>query len=290
MIGRQHTHRHITRSAVAATALLLAGCEGVFTADFGTETPADPDIAAVRTSLRGLEFERSGGATTKLEFRDGEPVDLMDLADGAPLRLFTDEPLPTGDYTGVRLLFERDAEVTVVDAAGEETAGELATGAFAEVDFTVQEDERSHEALTLVLDLRRSLVLDDASDEYTLTPALRSVPTGEAATIVGSVSFSCPTGTNVTQGGAVYVFKGHDVEPDDLGGAGDEPFATARITSEAGSARPVYAVRFLPPGDYSVAATCRGDEDTPGDDDDLDFRQAVDVVLDSSESARVDLD
>jgi len=49
-------------------------------------------------------------------------------------------------------------------------------------------------------------------------------------------------------------------------------------------------VRFLPPGDYSVAATCLGDQDAPGGGGDLEFRRVVNVELNAAESARINLD
>jgi hypothetical protein len=63
-----------------------------------------------------------------------------------------------------------------------------------------------------------------------------------------------------------------------------------RITSEPGSVRPVHAVRFLPPGDHSVAVTCLGDQDAPGGGGDLAFRRVVNVELNAAESAHINLD
>ncbi len=276
-------------AALAGLGLLLAGCEGTFTADLVTEPPADPAIVAIRGTLLGLEFEKSGDATARLEFRDGEPVDLLDYAEGTPLRVFTDETLPSGEYTGVRLLFEQDAGLTMVASAGGETPGQIATGTFADVAFRVEDDERSREAMTLVLDLRRSLVLDESADEYTLTPALRAVPVDEAAHVTGVAGFDCPAGSTAADGRAVYVFEGRDVEPDDLDSSGVEPYATTRVTVDPGTLRPVYALRFLSPGNYTVAPTCLGGDDEPGRNDALEFGDTTDISLDARESLRLDL-
>ena len=86
-------------------------------------------------SLLGLEFELSGGGTRTLDFRDGEPVDLSTSSDGDPMRMFTDETLDAGDYTGVRLLFDGDFDATVVDTEGGEFPLTLQDGAFADVNF-----------------------------------------------------------------------------------------------------------------------------------------------------------
>jgi hypothetical protein len=275
----------------ALLALGLAGCEGTFTGDLATDPPADPDIAAVRVDLRGLRFQKSGGGTTTLEFNDPEPVDLLDFADGDPMRLFTDEPLPDGSYTGVRLLFEDagDVDGTVVDAAGGEFPLVLGDGAYADVGFTVNNDENSSHSLTLVLDLRQSLAFDTNDDEYTLTPAVRSVKTGKAARIEGRVTFDCPDGESLELGGAVYLFAGRDVVPDDLDGAAAEPYATTRVR-DAGTGDFEYALRHLQPGDYTLALTCEGDDDELGDDELLSFHKVRNVSLESDETRAVDLD
>jgi Domain of unknown function (DUF4382) len=279
-------------SPVIAAALLLAGCDGTFTSDLATDPPADPDIVAVRASLLGVVLEKAGGARTTLDFRDGEPVDLLDFAvSGAPMRLFTDERLSDGHYTGIRLLFDEDADAAVVDAFGGEFPVALASGPFAAVDFTITNDERSDHAWTLTLDLRRSLVFDDSSDEYTLTPTLRTVRTAKAAQITGGIEqSSCPDDTSLGAEAAVYVFAGADIVPDDVDVTGSEPYATARLVDDPASDAFTYTLRFLPAGDYTLALTCIGDTDEPDEDDDLAFRQVQNVRLDSGESERIDFD
>jgi hypothetical protein len=287
---------HGTRLPAAKLALALVGtvvltaCEGTFTGDLASDEPADPEIAEINTTLLGLEFEKSGGNTTTLEFTDGEPVDLMDFVTGTPMRVFTDESLPSGTYTGVRLLFEDEADVTVVDTANGEFAGTLAEGEFADLSFTVADDESSEESFTIALDLRRSLEFDDTTEEYTLTPVLRAVRSDKAAQVGGVVDVDCPSDTTLTENGAVYVFAGGDVVPDDIDGAGVEPYATTRIHADSTDTSAQYDVRFLEPGTYTLAVTCRGDEDTLGVDDVLPFQRVSNVTLDDGESVEFDLD
>jgi Domain of unknown function (DUF4382) len=283
MRGREFTTagyggRH-ARSAAAAIAMLLAGCEGRFSADLATDPPADPQINQVQVSLLGLEFRKADGATATLEFRTGEPVDLLDLREGDPMRLFTSEELPAGQYTGVRLLFDEGEDATVVSTNGDVFPVLLSNGAFAQVDFAVQDDERSSELLTLTLDLRQSLRFDDVDDEYTLTPLLRTVRTGDAALIQGAVSTGCPAGTSLILGGAVYAFAGADVTTDDLDGATPEPYATTGVVLNSDSGQFSYALRFLRAGDYTLALTCRGNEDELGADDELEFGDSVNVTI-----------
>jgi hypothetical protein len=283
MRGREFTTagyggRH-ARSAAALIAVLLAGCEGRFSADLATDPPADPQINQLQVSLLGLELRRSDGATATLEFSAGEPVDLLDLTQGDPMRLFTGEELPAGQYTGVRLLFDEGVDATVVSTNGDVFPVLLSDGAFAQVDFTVEDDESSSELLTIMLDLRQSLRFDDVDDEYTLTPLLRTVRTGDAALVQGAVSTTCPAGTTLILGGAVYAFAGADVTADDLDGATPEPYATTGVVLNSDSGQFSYALRFLRAGDYTLALTCRGNEDELGADDELEFGDGVNLTI-----------
>lgn len=278
--------------AMLALDLQLAGCDGArFTADLATDAPADPGITQVQVSLLGLEFRTSGGANPTLEFRSGEPVDLLDLVTGEPLRLFTSEELPAGQYSGVRLLFDESEDATVVDVDGLEFPVVLADGAFAPVDFRVEDDDQdgSSESLTLMLDLRQSLEFDADTEEYLLTPQLRAVRTGDAARIEGGVAVACPTGSSLALGGAVYLFTGFDATPDDIDGLDAEPHATTRVVVDSISGQVSYALRFLEPGEYTLAVTCLGDTDLVDTDDDLQFQSVTDAEPGEGEVLRVDL-
>jgi hypothetical protein len=264
--------------AVAALGLLLGGCDAQFTADLGTDPPADTGITGVQVNLRGLDFRKDDGTEAKLEFRSGELVDLLDLRDGDPMRLFTNEDLPVGRYTGVRLLFDKDEGRNVVTTGAGKTPLLLADGAFAAVDFSVEDQKKSGETLSLMLDLRQSLGFDKVKDKYTLTPLLRAVPTGDAARIEGVVAVTCLSGTLLNPGGAVYLFSGKNVKPDDLDGANAEPFATTAVV-RSGTVGLRYTLRFLPAGDYTLALACNGNDDVLGIDDDLRFRNVTDVRI-----------
>jgi hypothetical protein len=275
---------------LAVSSVLLAGCDAKFTAELGSSPPADPAIGSVQVNLLGLEFRKADGGTARLEFRSAEVVDLLLLRTGEPLRLFTDEQLPAGRYTGVRLSFDADEDPNVVTMlAGGQFPMQLAEGAYATVDFQVEDEKNSRESVTLMLDLRQSLSFNDANDEYTLAPKLRAVPTNEAATIQGNVTSVCPVGTSLATGGAVYLFSGRDVEPDDLDSAGAEPFATTAVVLSTGTGFG-YALRFLPPGPYTLALTCQGDEDVLGTSDDLAFDAALNVEVAENDLLQRDLD
>ena len=264
--------------AAAALGLLLGGCDGTLTADLATDPPADTEITSVQVNLLGLDLLKSDGTSATLEFSSGELVDLMDLRNGDPMRLFTNENLPVGSYTGIRLLFDTDEQSNTVTNSNGDIPLVLAEGSYAAVDFSVEDEKRSTERLSLMLDLRQSLSFDEAKDEYTLKPLLRSVPTGDAARIEGVVTTVCPPGTLLVPGEAVYLFADTNVSPDDLDGAKAEPFATTRVARSATTAL-VYSLRFLPAGDYTLAFTCNGYEDELGVDNDLRFRNVSNVRI-----------
>ena len=269
--------------------LALAGCEGTFSNDLATDAPADPAVTQVQVALLGVEFETADGSTHELKFTDPETVDLLDLAD-TPLRMFTTEQLPADQYTGVRLLFDDQVDTTVVNSTSGEFPLVLQAGSFATVDFTVTDNRRSQDDVTVALDLRQSLSFDDADQQYTLKPALRAVSTSDSAQISGTVTATCPTGSSLSQGGAVYLYAGADVTPDDLDAIDAEPYATTRVVGTTGGSSFTYALRFLAPGRYTLALTCEGDVDQLGASDDLGFQDVQNVRVDSGETLTIDLD
>ena len=285
-----HEIRLATFSILIA-ALLLAGCEGRVTADLVADAPADPDIQQVNATLAGLEFRRSDGGTESLSFRNGQPVNLYDLLDGNAMRLFTDEELPEGNYNGVRLVFDGDPRDDPIVVSGDGSVFPLTIeqGDYVGVNIQVDENESSKDAFTLTLDLRQSLIFDDNADEYTLRPYLRSVDSDRFGVLIGTVDITCPSGSSLAQGGAVYLFSGRNIEPDDRDGVGVEPYATTDVYDTT-NGQSAYAFRFLPEGDYTIAITCDGDQDSPDtdDSDDMSFALTDNVKVDRDDTQRYD--
>ena len=279
------------RAALLAAIGLLAGCEGEVTMDLGTELPSDPEITQVVANVRGVELTTSGGGTETLEFTESEAVDFIDLAgDNGVMRLFTGEELSEGNYTGVRLLFDEDRadDAFVTDSDGTEFPLNLAESDYASLSFSVDENDSSSESFTLLLDLRKALRFDEDNREYTLTPNMRAVNTEDMSRIEGNVSVNCPTGDDLGEG-AMYLYSGRDVTPDDIDGVGVEPFATAPLFPTQGGASFFYALRYLPAGDYTLAVTCIGNDEDAAVDEDMEFRDAVNVELDEGETITLDL-
>lgn len=282
----------LPRLGVLALLALLAGCKGDVTVDMSTEQPANPNITQVVANIRGLEF--TGGSGTKtLEFRDPVQLDLMDYAsDDNMFRLFTSEELPEGRYTGVRLLLDEDqsddeAFVTVTGTTRPFVL-KIVQGDYAAIDFEFDSNKNENESFTLMLDLRQSLSFNDDTDEYTFTPVLRAVHNEDISSISGTLTVACPAGDSLVEG-AVYLFQGENITPDDLDGAGVEPFATSPVFSSNNNSSFSYALRVLPEGKYTMAVTCNGNDDDPATDEDLKFRNVVNVELDQNEVLDRDL-
>lgn len=273
-----------TRAAVLAMAAVLVGCEGTVSVDLGTLAPADPDIREVSVELDGVEFQKSGGGTETLQFDSPQRVDLLDYLDSNDFRLLTDEELADGNYSGVRLLFgpDDDDDNKVVLADGREfDFPPPATNAFSAVDFTVDKNDSSKDDVQLTLDLRQSLQFDeDDNDGTVLTPVIRAIRAEDAGGVAGNVAVACPANSVL----AIYLFTGKDVTPDDIGGGGAEPYLTTGVGLNGSSTLSGYAFPFLPEGGYTLASTCRADEDTPAADEDLSFANAINIDVEAEKS------
>jgi hypothetical protein len=101
---------------------------------------------------------------------------------------------------------------------------------------------------------------------------------------------ACPQGTTLATDAAVYLFKGRDVRPDDLDRAEAEPYATTNVVSDGTSNGSQYSLRFLAPGDYTLALTCEGNLDALDVNDDITFVDTQNVRLDTAATVAIDLD
>lgn len=288
-----------TRKSVVARAIAvigtaaLVGCEGTVTLDMGTTPAADPGIVDVVVEIDGIELNGSDGTET-LRFDDPVRVDLLDYVDGNLFRLFTDEELPDGRYTSIRLLFDPDEEED--DFVGWFDNEDFEINVVedvqaADVTFSVDKNDSSREDVVITLDVRQSLSFNDDTNVYTLNPVVRGVRTDDAGRIVGTVTLNCPSGTALEQGGAVYLFSGEGRTPDDRDGQDEEAYLTTRLTIDSGTAAiPRYTFTHVPEGDYTIAVTCNGDEDDAATNDDVRFQESTNVRVRAEEIATVDFD
>ena len=269
-----------TAAPFLAASVFASSCDGELnlTVDLATQPPADLQLQQVQVMLQGVEFQTEDGGTRRLEFTDAEPLELLSLP-GNTERLFTDEELPEGTYTGVRLLLETEEsdESFVIDETGAQRELTVGASEYAGINFRVDEDDSLDEDLMLTLDLRQSLSFDEEEDRYVLTPVVRAVSQEDAGGIRGAV-------TACTTNAAVYLFQ-NEVEPDDIDGQDPEPYLTTFVSS----IDTTYAFDYLPAGEYTLAVACDADEEQTGVDDELDFRGTTTVDLDDGEDLQEDL-
>lgn len=275
------------RGAIIAIVAVLAGCESKISVDLSVYGPADPQINAVFVELDGVQFRKDSGEVETLQFDSPQSYNLMVYPSSNALRLFTDEQLSDGRYTGVRLLYGNDKDKTneVQTFSGDEVPLAVSgTAPFSEVDFKVDKDNSSDDGIHLTLDLRQSLAFADNLEAAVLEPIVRAIRIEDAGGVAGNVAVACPANSSL----AIYLFPG-EVTPDDRDNAEPQPYLTTGVGTGGSSTLSGYSFPYLPEGTYTLASTCRGDEETPLGNEDLNFNNAarVEVKADSSVTRNV---
>lgn len=232
------------------------------------------DAEKVVITIDRVRLQARDGGHENFDLNPPRSVDLLQLSNGATQQLLDSEPLPSGDYDSIRLEL-------IDDSSGQSNYVQLKEGGIRALDVADKEldlqtdfsiDDKGTTALTLDVDLRRSL-RDSDNGDYRLVPQLRLVEDDKTGTVSGAVSAS-RVGSGCVA--AVYVYQGK-VRPDDIGGTGAQPYSSTAIVAD-GSGGYRYTAAFLPEGSYTVAFTCDADQDNPEDNDSLDFTdEQVDV-------------
>lgn len=280
--------RLFARLALIAAAIALAGCESSFEVDIVAQ--GFDDERDVQLNIEGVQIEQLGSGSPKSVTRNNT-LELELARQSSPQRteLVTDADIPDDEYKGVRLRFD-DADEGSVSDSRSASAGTFsivrASGddpdddSFADVAFMFKQDDNETVSVIVAIDVPLSLTFDDADDEYTLDPVIRAMESGDEASASGTVEFAAADAECADGGVAVYAFEGDGIEPDERGGDDVEPIASAPVDATSGA----FTLSFLPPGDYTLAATCEAEEDNGtedrSDDDAIDFGDTVDLRLD----------
>lgn len=276
---------------VVALALLMLGCGGSGGTDSGpttgtltiglTDAPVD-GVSVVKLDIAGVTVKPADGPAVGFSMPPDTDVDLLSLQDGSVFPLVDAETVAAGRYNWIELHVNADVD-GVMDSYVEPDSGgwvelEVPSGTVRLVSGFVVTAGKNN-AVVLDWNVRKGLTDPeglnspnlDAKDAYKLTPALRLIDMTEYGSLTGSVADalimdgSC-TSNAEGDGNVVYVYRGLDATPDDLGSFG-EPVTTAPVTSNSEKAGAyTYTVHFLDPGDYTVAFTCQGLDDDPATD------------------------
>jgi hypothetical protein len=303
--------RLVPLSAFLALLLSVAGCGGGSSGSEPqsgtlslalTDAPLD-SVNAVVIQFSGVAFKRVGSDPETVAALNPSPqsIDLLQYRDGRVAMLLPNATLPSGNYEWVRLIIDnapnvRDSYVTLDGGAecelrvpsGAESGLKLNRGFTLPAAGTV--------ALTVDFDLRQSIHAPpgqsgsglNCTQGYMLRPTLRLVDNANVGAIAGKVDAAL-----ITAGckPAVYVYQGASVVPDDIEETSAatpdvDPYATTPIAVVTGALTHSYRIAFVPPGDYTVAFTCSGDD--PAVDETLTFLPTKNATVQTNLVATAD--
>jgi len=301
------------------------------TVNIGLSDAPVENLSEVVITVDGLELRRRGSGdcdndpdtddcvfidqfTENGEDTDTVQVDLLALP-GSDNQIIVDGlELEAGEYDQLRLsIIDEDINFSWV----KETANadmlkelkvpsdELKLGGFTVESAGVQ-------TFVIEFDLRKAMTYNPGPpgpDRYILKPTgVRVVEVAAAASISGTVASGLFTG-NLTEpcstkveddvGNVIYLYRGHDLNPDNLADNFDSavddsaPNAIAPFTSQKVAADGSYGVFYLPAGNYTLAFSCDAEEDDPDLLDGivipLPDTELVELSLDEGESKTCDL-
>lgn len=205
-------------------------------------------------------------------------VNLLDLTDQTAELLVDEAVVDAGSYNWIELRVE-DADVgdsyAITDIGGMEPVDiDVPSGKIKLVSgFSVGDNQ----AIRLLIDwdVRKGLTDPVGREGYLLRPAFRVLDVDELGSVSGTITQttfdledSCTAKSNADEGNVVYVFEG-DVTPDDIDDVSPDPVTTVDAIPGVDGG---YDYRFvIEPGDYTIAFTCQGLDDTDEVSEDLVF-------------------
>lgn len=221
----------------------------------------------------------------RIDFDPFKQFNLLAYQNGTAFELFNDESVPAGEYTWARLVLRAPAQtpnqcegLNPTDSSHVVQTGDgavlplfIPSGANAGLrlvrPFTVPAGGKTE--VMIDFDARQSLTLPPAFQDqcYFLRPVLRVVALGESGDMEGQVATSLLMGDGCSDrdpltGNAVYVYEGLNRDPDNLPAT---LVATGRVGYDPLTDTARYFVGYLPPGEYTVALSCRADIEQPGE-------------------------
>lgn len=300
----------------------------------GITDAAIDEVTAVNLRVLAVQLRLQDAGEddfTTIDLTDDEgnalELNLLDYQHGEVFPLFQNEEVPAGVYEHVRLVLEAPAQTPGQCQGQDPLEGshvELLAGGVAGIfvpsaanagvrlvsPFRVPEN--GDVEIIIDFDLRQALHRPPPFSCYFLRPTYRVDVVANTGRIAGTVDSLLMDNSNglcsdddPVTGNAVYVYQGADQTPGDLNAADDgtaDPYATAAVTFDpmaGNTGQGDFVVGFLPPGEYTIAFTCRADQerlpDPDSDDpdaqeavDELDFQQPQSVVVEIGETTPVD--
>lgn len=273
-------------------ACLLAACGGGNSSSSNADSPEDAtgtlsvaitdapvhDVTQVVVEFDGVTVQPADGPPIDFTF-DPMQIDLLQLTGENSAVLLDGVTVPAGPYEWIALhvnaefdgIFDSFVEqdggmVELRVPSGSQSGLRLVSG------FTVTADQNT--SFIIDWDLLQGLTEPVGQPGVFLRPALRITDMTEHGTIAGTVADAlvmdetCANSLDDDAGNIVYVYEGSGVTPDDIDGTEPEPLTTGVVAVDGQAAGAyTYSVPFLSPGEYTVAFTCRGLNETPDADD-----------------------
>lgn len=273
------THSSLINCIAASfAALMLTACGGsggggdglsTGTASLSlTDAPAD-GAKEVVVRIDGVEFQPATGARSMFYLadttgtcevvEDHDPdypceINLMDYQGIDRVTLLDNVTMQAGPYNWLRLMLNDDpGYIMLLDdsqfglrvPSGAQTGLKLHSGFIVAVG--------NHTDYTIDFDLRKSVHDPIGLPEYILRPTLRIMDNSQVGSLSGAVHPSFFEGGDCS--GAVYIFYGDTLAPDDedSDGGGPDPITTVLVPNDGTHE---YMVGFLTEGEYLAAFTC----------------------------------
>lgn len=283
---------------VMASLGMLAGCgsDSDDPARFSlaiTDAPID-EATQVVIEFTAIELKPRNGSSVVINLASPQSIDLLTLQNGETTTLIDQHTIAAGEYDWVRLAVNAEFD-NVYDSyivfdnlqhelfvpSGAQTGLKLNQG------FTVAEGQTAH--FVIDFDLRKSIVEPVGQPGYFLKPTLRLIDLQQVGALSGEIAEARII--NLCQGeklGAVYVYSGVDVTPDDVDGRDPEPLTSVLVYRDDDRYR--YHVGFLAPGNYTAAYTCDAVNDLPESDQPLVFTTAANVSITANATTTLNFD
>lgn len=290
--------------SVLAT-VLLVGCNGDDDPGTGTMSLAITDAPVhnaeeVWVQFSGITVKRQNAEPEDIDF-NGEVIDmdLMALTGSNSADLLNEEEMIAGSYNWIRLNVnadldgEFDSYVITKEGAMVELEVTSQQGLQLSSGFVITENQNT--SFIIDWDLNQGLTAPENQDGWKLRPSLRITDETEYGTISGSVAEGLLTAEGCTSnmaedtGNNVYIYEGADVTPDDVDLGDGNPVATGAVTQDVNGFY-TYSVTYLSPGEYTVAVTCQGLDDFPGEENDIAFAATGNATVTDGEETQVDFE
>lgn len=300
---------------ISALAAGVAACGGggsssdsgdTGTVSFGvTDAPAT-EFSNVTVAFTEIRLKPEDGDWISFPLDGFEDQNLLELQGGVSAPLITDEEVPAGNYTELRLIVDTENSFVKLESEGDSTytlavpSGEQ-SGLKLKGDFIVAADTSTD--FTVDFDVHKSIVDPQGNSlaDYLLKPSMRLVNNLEVGSISGLVDhaqINSTRGEDDTEDaladcapnyeGSAYVFAGADVQPSDLNVNNDtgNPLLVLPVAPDDQSSLYTYTAGFLPAGEYTVSYSCQLDDNET--DDALQFDGTQNVTVVAGETAQAE--